>query len=184
MLLDNGAFSTWRKSGGEETDWPKWAAWAERWCEYRTTWAVLPDSIDGGVERNDELLVEWRNVVPRAQAAPVWHLHEPLGRLVDLCSDYDRVCFGSSGLYRNPGSPSWHRRVSDAFDAIADEHGRVPWIHMLRGMKFAGSHYPFSSADSTDIARNHQREHNTAAEMAARWDALQCPPRWVGSEQQ
>ena len=59
------------------------------------------------------------------------------------------------------------------------EGGYVPaWLHMLRGMALAGSQYPFASLDSTDVARNHNRPQNAAANMAAKWDAQQCPARW------
>jgi hypothetical protein len=47
-------------------------------------------------------------------------------------------------------------------------------------MQLAGREWPFASVDSTDVARNHNRPQNTARAMADRWDAAQCPPRWVG----
>lgn len=182
-MLDNGAFSTWRgraRGAAAREDWSAWWGWAEPWLEHPCTWAVIPDSIDGGVEENDRLLEEWGWRVGIVQGAPVWHLHEPIERLVRLCDEWPfRVCFGSSGIYRTIGTVAWHSRVSEAFDAVADDVGRVPPIHMLRGMSMSGRHYPFASADSTDIAQNHARPQNTAAKMAARWDSMQCPPRWV-----
>ncbi len=175
VMLDNGAFSAWTQ--GRDVDWRAWAEWAEPWTDYHTTWFVLPDSIDGGMGENDRLVREWR-WMPRA--APVWHLDETISRLDDLCSRFGRVCFGSSGGYRVVGSPEWHARMAVAFNAITDADGRVPvWTHMLRGMSLAGSRYPFASVDSTDIARNHNRAHNGARQMADRWDALQCPARWA-----
>jgi hypothetical protein len=175
VMLDNGAFTFWR--GGAEPDWDAYMAWAEPWLDYPTTWAVIPDVIDGDEEANDRLLVKWfTRRLPKG--APVWHLHEPLDRLRRLAAGYERVCFGSSGQYATVGSVGWTRRVGEAFDTIADERGRVPWVHMLRGLSLAGSHYPFASVDSTDIARNHNRPHNGARRMAERWDALQCPGRW------
>lgn len=179
-MLDNGAFSTWR--GGRETDWRAWAEWVEPWLDYRTTWAVLPDSIDGGEEENDLLVREWGGVFGD-QGAPVWHLDESIDRLVSLCSSFDRVCFGSAGAYSVVGSKLWHRRVAAAFDAIADVDGRVRiWVHMLRGLALAGSHYPFASADSTNAARNHKGSHRQKprpiAEIVAEIDARQCPARW------
>jgi hypothetical protein len=100
-----------------------------------------------------------------------------------LVDQFGRVCFGSSGQYATSGSPAWHGRTSDAFDRLLDEFGRVPWVHMLRGMSLAGSDYPFASLDSTDVAQNHNRPWNTARLMADRWDALQCPARWMRSGQ-
>ncbi len=178
VMLDNGAFSAWTQ--GRQVDWAAWEEWATPWMEYHTTWAVLPDSVDGGVEENDWLLREWTSAFPHNQVAPVWHLHESLSRLLDLVCDYDRVCFGSSGAYRVVGDDRWHARMAEAFNKITDRAGRVPvWTHMLRGMSLAGSRYPFASVDSTDIARNHNRAHNGARQMADRWDALQNPPRWA-----
>jgi hypothetical protein len=57
VMLDNGAFSFWRQ--GRPTDWGGYYSWAERWLEYPTTWAVIPDVIDGDVEANDALVSEW-----------------------------------------------------------------------------------------------------------------------------
>jgi hypothetical protein len=178
VMLDNGAYSVWRR--GAVMDWEAWAAWAEPWLAYPTTWAVAPDVIEGDETANDILLSRyghWDDLVP------VWHLHESLERLGRLADEFGRVCFGSSGQYAMVGSVSWHRRVSQAFDSLADEFGRVPWIHMLRGMALSGSDYPFASVDSTDVARNHNRPHNLARAMAERWDGIQCPARWERLEQ-
>ncbi len=176
VMLDNGAFSAWTQ--GRTVDWRSWAAWAEPWLDYHTTWLVLPDSVDGGIEENDRLLDEWEPCFRRG--VPVWHLHEPVSRLVELCMRFDRVCFGSSGAYRVVGDDRWHLRMAVAFNAITDADGRVPvWTHMLRGMSLSGSEYPFASVDSTDLARNHNRAQNGIRQMADRWDTLQNPARWT-----
>ena len=179
VMLDNGAFTFWR--GGAAPDWQAFYEWAEPWLDYPTTWAVIPDVIDGDEEANDRLLVEWfQRRLPKG--APVWHLHESLDRLRRLAHGYERVCFGSSGAYRDPGSDPWRRRVAEAFDVIADEQGRVPWVHMLRGMAQAGGEFPFASADSANAARNsagsRRRRPRPIAVMVAEADAVQCPGRW------
>lgn len=176
VMLDNGAFSVWKR--GHVVDWRKWREWVEPWMDYPTTWCVLPDSIEGDETENDRLLAAW----PMERGVPVWHLHESLDRLASLVSGHGRVCFGSSGQYATVGSVGWHRRVSSAFDTLADEFGRVPWVHMLRGMSLCEDVYPFASVDSTDVARNHHRFHS-ARRMADRWDALQCPALWQPVEQ-
>lgn len=178
-MLDNGAFTFWR--GGKTPDWQAFMNWAEPWLDFPTTWAVIPDVIDGGEDDNDRLLVTWfQRRLPRG--APVWHLHESLERLRRLTAGYERVCFGSSGAYATVGDDRWHRRVSQAFDVISDERGRVPWIHMLRGLSLAGGPYPFASADSTNAARNHagswRQKPKDVAEIVAETDARQCPGRW------
>lgn len=179
VMLDNGAFTFWK--GGAAPDWNGYMDWVEEWLDYPTTWAVIPDVIDGDEEANDRLLVAWfQRRLPKG--APVWHLHEPLDRLRRLAAGYDRVCFGSSGRYATVGTAAWHRRVSDAFDALVDERGRVPWIHMLRGLALAGDVYPFASADSTNAARNHsgswRQKARPIAAIVAETDARQCPGRW------
>lgn len=187
VMLDNGAFSFWTR--GAIPEWPGYYDWCEPWLDYPTTWAVIPDVIDGDEDDNDRLLVEWfQRRLPKG--APVWHLHESFDRLRRLAHGYERVCFGSSGAYRDPRTDQWHRRISEAFDVIADERGRVPWVHMLRAMnEAAGSHYPFASADSTNAARNHagswKRDPTPIRVLADRSDALQTPARWqhVGTQE-
>jgi hypothetical protein len=165
VMLDNGAFSFWRT--GKATDWDAFYDWAEPWLEFPTTWAVIPDVIDGSEEENDMLLVKWfQRRLPKG--APVWHLHESLDRFQRLCHGYERVCIGSSGQFATVGSDAWHRRMEQA----------PTWLHMLRGMALSGSQYPFASVDSTDIARNHNRPQNTPRLLADRWDGLQNPRRW------
>jgi hypothetical protein len=175
LMLDNGAFSAWRR--GYLPDWLAYYTWTDRWLDRPTTWAVVPDVIDGDAAANDTLLDQWPH--RRERGAPVWHLHEPIERLLWLLDRWPRVCFGSSGAYAAVGAPAWHGRVTAAWNAIAARHHRTPNIHMLRGMQCVRWGYPFASVDSTDIARNHNRPHDTAARMAQRWDGVQCPRRWV-----
>ena len=173
VMLDNGAFSMW--TNGKRVDWQEFYEWAERWLEYQTTWAVIPDVINGTEQSNDMLVA--RCPLPIHQSAPVWHLNENLNRLdyfLDL--GYHRICFGSSGEYRHVGSSKWHHRITEAFNHLT-QIGPIPWVHMLRGMSLSGSQYPFASVDSTDVARNHNRKNN-AIIMANRWDAMQCPATW------
>ena len=183
VMLDNGAFTFWRGSASMWTDWRAFYDWAEPWLDYPTTWAVIPDVIDGSEEDNDRLLVHWfQTRLPKG--APVWHLHESMDRLRRLAHGYERVCFGSSGQYAKLGTPQWHGRVQEAFSVVADERGRVPWVHMLRGLDQAGSIYPFASADSANIARNHSQRQRPIRFIADEIDAVQCPGRWrpVGAQ--
>lgn len=183
-MLDNGAFSHWTRGGKMNDEWIRgYVEWAEPWLDYKTCWAVIPDVIGGTAEDNDLLIAKW----PRslfAQSAPVWHMHEDLSRLQRLAHSWPRVCIGSSEAYRNVGSDAWTRRMDAAFNAICGG-GSVPtWVHMLRGMKLAGSHYPFASVDSTDIGRNHYLPHNSPVKMANRWDGLNCTPEWTPVHEQ
>jgi hypothetical protein len=176
VMLDNGAFSFWRKKGRGRSDWPDYYRWCEKWFRYETTWAVIPDVIDGTVEENDYLVDEWPHGY---RGSPVWHLNEPLRRLTQLALEWPRVCIGSSGQYAVIGTPQWHRRMADAMDMLCCFGGKpLTSIHMLRGMGQVDGPYPFASVDSTDIGRNHNRPQNTAAGMAARWASMHSPPRW------
>lgn len=177
VMLDNGAFTFWR--GNRQPDWDGYMGWAEPWLDFQTTWAVIPDVIDGDEAANDRLLVAWFQRRLR-RGAPVWHMHEPLDRLRRLCNGYPRVCIGSSGRWATVGTVGWHRRMEKAMDAV---EGTDVWLHMLRGMSLSGSDYPFASVDSTDIAQNHHLPHKTARGMADRWDGVQCPARWVRIDQ-
>jgi hypothetical protein len=179
VMLDNGAYSLWRT--GRATDWPGYYRWCERWLEYPTTWAVIPDLIEGTEQENDALIAAWPHG-PRG--APVWHMHESLNRLLRLAEAWPRVCIGSSREYRSVGDRRWHECMTHAMDALCGD-GPVPiWLHLLRGLKLSGGAYPFASADSTNIARNHAGVPSKGVPrrnprvMADKIDGLQCPSRW------
>jgi hypothetical protein len=173
VMLDNGAFSMWR--AGKPTDWPGFYDWCDRWLDYPTTWAVIPDVIDGDEADNDRLITEW----PFGdRGVPVWHMHESLERLYRLAERWSRLCIGSSAEYQVVGSKKWHGRMRAAWDLLCPDGGRPPWVHMLRGLALCGSLYPFASADSTNIARNHASTKEDILDMVQRIDAVQCPGRW------
>jgi len=182
VMLDNGAFSVWKR--GAVIDWDLWAEWVKPWLAYRTTWAVLPDSIEGDEFENDLLCSRYaRELSGCGRVMPVWHLHERLTRLLRLTDEFGWVAFGSSGAYATIQSDVWERRIDQAFNTLVNEFGIVPWVHMLRGMAMSERHWPFASVDSTDIARNHHLPHQNARKMADRWDSQQCPPTWASHEQ-
>lgn len=190
VMLDNGAFGHWRRNAIQNTrrDWSAFYRWAETWLAHKTTWAVIPDTITGTEFDNAELIAEWfAKIGSYRQAAPVWHLHESFEYLDRLTRNFERVCFGSSGIYSQPNSPRWNERMNEVFNRLCKGSGRPPcWIHMLRGMSLAGSIYPFASLDSSDIAMSHGfwrsqggvRALNSVAAVARAWDARQCPSNW------
>jgi hypothetical protein len=167
VMLDNGAFSAWRR--GIKIAWAKFYAWVERWMAVASTWAVIPDVIQDGPEAQDALIAQWPH---GTFGAPVWHMHEPIARLIRLIDTWPRVCIGSSAAYAVVLSAAWERRMDEAWNAIWAVFGRAPNLHMLRGTQLAGRRWPFWTADSTDLARNHNRPQNTARKMADRWNAL------------
>lgn len=188
VLLDNGAYSKWKSK--KIVDWPAYYGWCEPWLDYPTTWAIIPDEIEGGSQEQDALIRDWPH---GERGAPVWHMDEPIERLWRLTEEWPRVCIGANGEYAAIRSPAFCRRMDVAWNGIAQRHRRTPWIHMLRGMQLSGREWPFASVDSTDVAQNHWRRRGRALTlladdadargavlMAARWDAMQCPPRWAG----
>jgi hypothetical protein len=181
LMLDNGAFSAWTQ--GRAVDWTGYYAWCEQWLDRLTTWAVIPDVIDGDAEANDALLKQW----PYGdRGAPVWHMHEPLGRLLRLIDDWPLVCIGSSAQYATLGSPTWTYRMNEAWDCV---HDRKPRLHMLRGLDYVDGPYPFYSADSTNVARNHAgnnqgRPRRAARLMADLIDSRNPARRWVPTPEQ
>lgn len=174
VMLDNGAFSVWKSNA--KADWPGYYDWCDEWLDYPNTWAVIPDLIGEPSQLQDGLLNEWPH---GHRGAPVWHMDEPINRLLRLCDEWPRVCIGSTDVYAVVLSPAWQRRMDEAFDEVSARHKRLPWLHMLRGMQLSGREWPFASVDSTDIAQNHHLTHKSAAKMRARWDAMQCPAKWT-----
>tara|TARA_R110002124_G_scaffold65680_9_gene179590 strand:+ start:1197 stop:1880 length:684 start_codon:yes stop_codon:yes gene_type:complete len=173
VMWDNGAFSFFTKK--KETDWEKFYAWVEPRLGH-PHWAVVPDVIDGSEEDNLRLIKEW----PHREdcAAVVWHLSESIDhllRLEDLC--FGKIAFGSSGKYWKVGSSEWERRIDEAFNALA-KHGPLPWVHMMRGLAMGGKHWPFASADSTNVTLHYAEQGTTAEYMARQIDGNQCPINW------
>jgi hypothetical protein len=154
FAVDNGAFSAW-KSGNPVTDWSEFYDWAEMCrrvpsCDF----AVIPDVIDGSELDNDYLLWEWP--LPRWFGAPVWHMHESLGRLERLVNEWPRICIGSSGEFATVGDDKWWNRIDCAMRVACYEDGkpkaRMHGLRMLNPKVF--TRLPFSSADSTAIGRS------------------------------
>jgi hypothetical protein len=179
VMLDNGAYSFWKQS--KPTDWPGYYRWCYGWLAWRTTWAVIPDVIDGDEDTNDRLIEQWPFGY---RGAPVWHMHESLARLLRLCEEWPRVCIGSSGQFSDMKSTRWRRRMAQAMDTVCVDGRPITWLHLMRGLAFSGSYYPLASADSTNIAQNHAgspatgRPPKPLSVMADRIDSLQCPSHW------
>jgi hypothetical protein len=181
LLVDNGAFSAWRAGQDTMTDeyldgFAQWATDILDRCLQAVV--VAPDKIDGNEEQNWELVCQAMSMFDADRIMPVWHLHESLGYLRHLLSSgFTHIAFGSSGDFRDPGTPAWHARIAEAFAAIdaweLEDGGVRPRIHMMRAQKFA-DRYPFDSSDSTNLARNTSRaarKGSSVAETAARIDA-------------
>lgn len=153
VALDNGAFSAWRQNRMHDFD--GYADWAARWLRHPCVdWCVIPDVIDGSENANDRLLAEWP--LDDWFSVPVFHLHESLKRLNKLVTRYPRIALGSSGVYCDPGTAAWWKRIGELMRVICPDDGmprcKIHGLRMLDPVLF--SHIPLSSADSCNVARN------------------------------
>ncbi|WP_420997612.1 hypothetical protein ACKI2N_012440 [Cupriavidus sp. 30B13] len=154
FVLDNGAFSIWRKGGTLDVE--GYTAWVRQWYRHPGfDWALIPDVIGGTEGENDALLDAWpADLVPHG--VPVWHLHESTDRLARLAQGWRVVALGSSGEWATPGTRAWWVRMREAINAICDDQGRP--LCKLHGLRMLNpdvfSKLPLSSADSTNAGRN------------------------------
>tara|TARA_A100001515_G_scaffold144169_1_gene147429 strand:- start:1229 stop:1987 length:759 start_codon:yes stop_codon:yes gene_type:complete len=158
FAIDNGAFSTWKS--GNSFDLEGYAEFVNFWHRHPGfDWYVMPDVIDGDHVENEKMREAWASTVDCDvwdKGVPVWHLSEPLELLDKLVDSYPRIAFGSSGEYSTIGNEPWWNRMSDAMDICCDQEGiartKLHGLRMLDPTVF--SHFPFSSADSTNVGRN------------------------------
>lgn len=154
FALDNGAFSAWR-AGRPITDWKPFYDWVAVWQRHPGfDWFLIPDVIDGTEEQNNALVFD---AALAPYGVPVWHLHESLDRIERLIGQgFTRIAIGSSGMFARIGTLAWWRRMAEAMSALCDEQGRPRTrLHGLRMLDpYVFTYFPFSSADSTNIARN------------------------------
>jgi hypothetical protein len=172
-MLDNGAFSAWTRGRPMDVE-----AFAE-WVRPRLApphWCVVPDVIGGDVAQQRDLISAWG--LPRNLSAPVWHMGLPIEWLLELADGWPKLCFGSTAAVSIPGSDAWERVCDGAWNAL-ERRGLRPWVHMLRAMSVvSGGRWPFASADSTNVARNHGTERVCPEAMARRIDSAQTPVSW------
>jgi len=124
VMFDNGAFSAFTR--GVPFDEAGYYRWLEPILAH-PHFAVIPDVIDGTVEQQAEMCDRWPFLW--SLGAPVWHLAEPIERLIDLVDEgWPRVCLGSSGAYWQIGTPAWCGRMDEAFNALVHAYGpKLPW---------------------------------------------------------
>ena len=155
FCLDNGAFSVWKR--GEVLDVDGYMSWVDLWCKHPGfDWALIPDVIDGTLQDNDTLIARWVDAGLQTYGTPVWHLHEPIDRLLNLCNGWRTVALGSSGVWSSPGSKDWWARMKEVMSAVCDVEGRPP--SKLHGLRMLNpsifTRLPLSSADSTNAGMN------------------------------
>lgn len=175
VMWDNGAFSAYTR--GKEFNKDGYISWLDDKL-YGANWAVIPDIIGGSVEDQRQYMSGWP--YPKHLSAPVWHMHLPLDWLKEMLDNYPRFCFGSSGEYWKVGNADWSKRADEAWSVIEQSNTR-PWVHMMRGLKLAKERWPFASADSTNVARNHKNkgQEKCPKEMCERIDSIQTPLKFI-----
>ena len=179
VMFDNGAYSAFAKN--IKINFNDYYKWLENKLGH-PHWSVIPDCIDGCVEEQKKLLLDFP--FPKELSAPVFHIHLPTDYLDYLTDRYPKVCFGSSGQFWNIGSDSWHSRIDILFNHLSKKHKHLPHIHMMRGLSLSGSIYPFASADSTNVARNFKDKNKCPENMARKIDSMQNPIFWTTKETQ
>ncbi len=164
LVLDNGAFSHWKKKKGA-IDRNKFWSWANQAQAISSqAVAVIPDVIEGSQEEN-LLEVSWALREELAEfperTMAIWHLNESLDQLAVLCRLMNFVGFGSCAEFDVQTKRSDYmariREASQVVDQVEAEHDRRPWIHLMRGLGVFAELTRFESADSTNIAVNHSR---------------------------
>lgn len=178
VMLDNGAFTAFTK--GKQFDRAAYINWVDEHLAH-PHWAVVPDVIDGDVEQQRQGMKGWP--FPKELSAPVWHLGLSIEWLLELAGEWPRIALGSSGQYWEVGSPSWARRMDEAFEALARTRRHLPWIHGMRMLSQSDGPWPLASADSTNVARNYKRNNEHPDQMAGRVDAMQPAAKWGGVKQ-
>lgn len=178
VMLDNGAFTAFTQ--GKPMDVAGYIGWCDQYLAH-PHWAVIPDVIDGDEDQQRAGIAGWP--FPSELSAPVWHLGLSLDWLLELADKWPRIALGSSGQYWQVGSPSWKKRMNEAFDALASRRRHLPWIHGMRMLGQSDGPWPLASADSTNVARNHKTAGIHPEVMAARIDAKQPARRWSGAAQ-
>jgi hypothetical protein len=153
VVLDNGAFSAWKQQ--RPYDFEGYIQWCQKWLAHPAVeWCVIPDVIDGTETQNASLIWSWP--LRRERSVPVYHLHEPLDHLQSLLGSFDRIALGSSGIWSDPGTDSWWKRMVEVMRVLCDGSGnpkvKIHGLRMLDPGIF--SKLPLSSADSCNVARN------------------------------
>ncbi len=195
VAFDNGAFSAW-KAGKPIIDWLPYYEWVKTWMHHPSfDFALIPDIIDGDEKANDVQIAIWGLGI--LVGCPIWHLHESTRKLQRLCENWPRVAIGSSGDYATIGTPKWWHRMKQAMEVAYPFGKPLTKLHGLRMLDpFIFSRFPFSSADSTNVARNigidaawtgsysPANKAGRAVVLADRIESFQSAATWVPIETQ
>lgn len=173
LVLDNGAFTHWKAGNGQidRLAFFDWANQAQGYCEVAV--AVIPDVIGGTEEQNwMEAAIAVRDLSDFPERLMFcWHMNESLDQLKRAALLFNFVAIGSCAEYDVQKNPKGYLERLRAANAVLDYverfYGRRPWVHLMRGMAMLPKALRFDSADSTNIARNHNRTKRQSRHVAA-----------------
>lgn len=156
FVLDNGAFSHWRKGHGR-IDFDAYYAWAASLHRHPSfDWCLIPDVIDGTEADNQDWVMRWLRIGSRVKGVPVYHMHESFEYLEWLVGNFEIVAIGSSGEWKTPGAKNWWTRMDEIMRVACHADGspkcKLHGLRMLDPKIF--TKLPLSSADSTNAAVN------------------------------
>lgn len=184
LMLDNGAFSTWR-SGRGRVDRDAFFAWAnDAQARCPVAVAVIPDIIEGNEEQN---WLEAAHAV-RGELSDyperlmfVWHMNDSIEQLTRACRLFNFVAIGSCAEYdiqkNRKAFLARLQHASAAIDYVEQVHGRRPWIHLMRANGAIAGAIRFDSSDSSNIARNHCRTKGQEQHVRKMADKVAAPVR-------
>ena len=162
FIVDNGAFSHWKTTGGK-INVKEYADFVDQYQYYSNHhFHIIPDVIGGTEDENDALLQEWECLgVSKdiSSCSPVFHLGESVERFKRLRSKYPIVSLGSTDKWPKNGSNQWWNNMADFMDEITDSKGnagcKLHGLRMLDPKIF--TKLPLHSADSTNASVNGHR---------------------------
>lgn len=164
LVLDNGAFTHWRAGKGQIDRGAFWSWANDLQARCPNAVAVIPDVIEGSERDN---LLELSHALREGMAAypertmAIWHMDDSLEQLQTMARLCNFVGIGSCAEFDvqrdRAGYLARLREASAVIDYVERFHARRPWIHLMRGLGVFAKACRFDSADSTNVARNHNR---------------------------
>lgn len=170
IILDNGAYTIWKKGKGQ-IDLEKYVSFVQEYDALDNySWCFIPDTIEGTVSQNDAQIEQWLNLYGKYKSVPVWHYHEPLERLLHLSEEFPVVGLGSSAEYSNIGDVKWMGRTREIFNYASENFPKCK-LHGLRMLnRRIFTLFPYYSGDSTNVGRNiefYKRRHRLSTRLEA-----------------
>jgi hypothetical protein len=197
FVLDNGAFTIWKKGGKLDID--GYINWCYQWHKHPSfDWCIIPDKIEGCEKENNELIADFPKDI---NGVPVWHFYESLEKLKWLTETYQKICIAPNGgpnnIYSKLGTTHFWSRIAQAMNILCDAEGKpkvkIHGLRLLNPELFR--HIPLSSADSTNAVQNRNTadrfgmykpasESQRAIVIADRIEQYNSSPVWVNPPEQ